>query len=84
MITLGLDPSLTGYGWCIHDSDASNKSRRIASGRESTKTNMVPVSRFIQFRKMVSSLIHKYNPSHVGIESPAYDGPFQVIHHGLM
>ena len=84
MISLGLDPSLTNYGWCVLNDMAKGRSRRIASGSHSTTPDMIPVVRFMQFRSMVDDLISKYDPDVIGIESPAYDGPFQVIHHGLL
>lgn len=84
MISLGLDPSLRAYGWCVHNSEENGKNRRVDSGSHSTTSDMVPVVRFMQFREMVGDLIQKYHPQVVGIESPAYDGPFQVIHHGLL
>lgn len=85
MRTLGSDPSLTGYGWAIHDSDATGLKRRIASGHENTLPSTVPVARFMHFQSLINSLIERYEPDAVGIESPAYSaGPFQSIHFGLM
>ena len=86
MITLGLDPSLRGYGWAVHDSSAKGKNRRIASGHEGTLSSIVPVARFMHFQALVTSLLNKFpDINAVGIESPAYDaGPFQSIHFGLM
>lgn len=85
MRTLGSDPSLTGYGWAIHDSDATGLKRRVASGHENTLPSTVPVARFMHFQSLISSLIDKYKPDVFGIESPAYGaGPFQSIHFGLM
>ena len=85
MRALGLDPSLSAYGWAIHDSSVSGKERRIVSGHEQTLPSTVPVARFMHFRTMVRNLLMEYDPDVVGIESPAYDaGPFQTIHYGLM
>jgi Holliday junction resolvasome RuvABC endonuclease subunit len=85
MRSLGLDPSLRSYGWAIHDDTKTGSARRVASGHEGTLSTTVPVVRFMHFRALVASLIMKYQPEIVGIESPAYQaGPFQRIHFGLM
>lgn len=85
MLVLGLDPSLSAYGWAIHDPDASGMGRRVASGHEGTIPSTVPVVRFTHFRTMVAGLLDRFGPDLVGIESPAYQaGPFQRIHFGLM
>lgn len=85
MRTLGLDPSLTAYGWAVHDNCADGLLRRVASGHEETLPSTVPVARFLHFQALVSDLVKKYKPESCGIESPAYSaGPFQTIHFGLM
>jgi len=86
MITLGLDPSLRSYGWAVHDSSATGRSRRIESGHEGTLSDVVPVARFLHFQALVENLLRRFPMIEaVGIESPAYDaGPFQSIHFGLM
>lgn len=86
MISLGLDPSLTSYGWALHNSEETGKKRLISSGHDGTPSTTVPVVRFIQFRNLVKKIISKEpNVEIIGIESPAYSGgPFQSIHFGLM
>jgi Holliday junction resolvasome RuvABC endonuclease subunit len=85
MRTLGLDPSLRSYGWAIHDDTKKGSERRVASGHEETISTTVPVVRFMHFRALVASLITRFGPEIVGIESPAYQaGPFQRIHFSLM
>jgi hypothetical protein len=85
MISLGLDPSLTGFGWAVHSSDAEGLKRRVASGHEATFPTTVPVARFMFYRSLVKRLISTFDPGIIGIESPAYDaGPFTPIHHSLM
>jgi Holliday junction resolvasome RuvABC endonuclease subunit len=82
---LGLDPSLTAFGWAIHDPNAVDRRRRVASGHDGTGPKTVPVVRFMHFRETVSKLLDEHDPDVVGIESPAYQaGPFQRIHFGLM
>jgi hypothetical protein len=86
VLTLGLDPSLRSYGWAIHDSSATGRARRVASGHEGTLSDVVPVARFLHFQALVEDLLRKFPEIEaVGIESPAYEaGPFQTIHFGLM
>ena len=85
MRVLGLDPSLSAYGWAIHDDEQVGTKRRVISGHEGTLPNTVPVCRFMHFRALVASLLNRYDVDLVGIESPAYQaGPFQRIHFGLM
>jgi|WetSurMetagenome_2_1015567.scaffolds.fasta_scaffold109788_2 Holliday junction resolvasome RuvABC endonuclease subunit len=86
MRSLGLDPSLTGYGWCIYDSDATLGSHRLViSGHEGTLKGTIPVTRFIHFRSMVADLLTRFRVDVVGIETPVFNsGPFMTDHFGLM
>jgi len=86
VLTLGLDPSLRRYGWAVHDSSATGRARRVASGHEGTLSDLVPVARFLHFQSLVDDLLARFpRVEAVGIESPAYEaGPFQTIHFGLM
>jgi Holliday junction resolvasome RuvABC endonuclease subunit len=86
MRTLGLDPSLRSYGWCVYDSEALEpRARLVASGHEGTLSDVVPVARFMHFRAVVADLLRRYSVDGVGIESPAYGGgPFSETHFGLM
>ena len=86
MRSLGLDPSLRSYGWCVYDSGATRpRDRRVASGHEGTLSDVVPVARFMHFRSMVEDLLRRYSVDVVGLESPAYGGgPFSETHFGLM
>lgn len=86
MLTLGLDPSFRSYGWAVHDSSATGRSRRVASGHEGTLSDVVPVARFLHFQALVEDLLRRFpGVKAVGMESPAYEaGPFQTIHFGLM
>lgn len=84
MISLGIDPSLRAFGWCIY-TNSDDVHVIIDSGHEESFKSDVPVARYTQFRALVESLIAKYDPDCIGIESPAYDaGPFQSIHFALM
>jgi Holliday junction resolvasome RuvABC endonuclease subunit len=84
--TLGLDPSFSAFGWCVYDSAAVLKPRRlVASGHEGTISDLVPIARFMHARSIVESLLRRFDVDAVGIESPAFDGgPFVTAHFGLM
>jgi Holliday junction resolvasome RuvABC endonuclease subunit len=86
MISLGLDPSLRSYGWCIYDGNKDGVMKRVESGHEGTLRSQVPIARFIHFRSLVRDIISRFPGIKViGIESPAIQaGPFQSIHYGLM
>ncbi len=85
MKVMGLDPSLTAYGWCVYDSSAVGLSRRVKSGHEETLPTQVSVTRYMHFRELVTTLIKQYNPDKVAIESAVLDGsPFSPIHYGLV
>jgi Holliday junction resolvasome RuvABC endonuclease subunit len=86
MRALGLDPSLTSFGWCVYDSSARSGPRKlVASGHEGTLNDLVPVARFMHARSMVDSLLRRFRVDVVGIESPAFDGgPFSTSHFALM
>ncbi len=73
MITLGLDPSITGFGWCVHDSEADGPARVIARGRLTTTADQIFVSRYMELRETVASIMDAHpNIAAVGIESPVF------------
>lgn len=72
MITLGIDPSLTGFGWCVHNSRALGKERIVASGVVSTPAKEVFVARYVFLRSVLVSLLEQYPIEGVGVESPPY------------
>jgi hypothetical protein len=72
MITLGIDPSLTGFGWCVHDSDALGEKRILDSGVISTPSSEVFVSRYIRIKAALIYLVSQYPIAGIGVESPPY------------
>jgi Holliday junction resolvasome RuvABC endonuclease subunit len=73
MISLGLDPSLTGFGWCVHDSEAEGPARVIARGRFATSPRDIFVQRYIDLRGHVDRLLLEYpQVEAVGVESPPF------------
>src|SRR5215467_3711294 len=77
MITLGLDPSLRGFGWCIHDSSASGSGRVVDKGRWKTTAKDVWVARYVTLRGEISSMLDRYPVIEaVGVESPPFGEQF--------
>jgi Holliday junction resolvasome RuvABC endonuclease subunit len=73
MLSLGLDPSLTGFGWCIHDANASGKKRVVDKGRFASPASDVFVSRYIGLRECVENLLDDWPEIQiVGVESPPF------------
>lgn len=73
MITLGLDPSLTGFGWCIHDSEAIGSSRIFAKGKWVTTPKQLWVERYVSLRAEIETILDRYLMIEaVGVESPPF------------
>lgn len=71
MISLGLDPSLTGFGWCVHNSRVVGPGRVLAKGRLSTNTKQVFVCRYMFMRQSIINLLVAFpEVKAVGVESP--------------
>ncbi len=73
MISLGLDPSLTGFGWCLHDSSAEGPARVVAKGIFATSPRTVFVQRYIDLRESVGKILDTHpDIVAVGVESPPF------------
>lgn len=73
MITLGLDPSLTGFGWAIHNSSVVGPARVLAKGVISTTPKQLFVQRYRYLREALRTLLRAYPEiQNVGAESPPY------------
>jgi Holliday junction resolvasome RuvABC endonuclease subunit len=73
MITLGLDPSLSGFGWCVHDSSKLGAERIVQSGLFTTSPKTVWVHRYTNLRENVAKVIDRYLIIEaVGVESSLF------------
>jgi len=73
LITLGLDPSLTGFGWCVHRSDVTGPARVVAKGAFATPSKRVFVWRYMFMRMALSKVLaHFPEVEAVGVESPPF------------
>lgn len=74
MIILGFDPSLTDFGWAVHDTEATGEDKCLARGRFRTSSKQLLVDRFCYMRQSVIDCIYEHGPDKIGLESPAYGG----------
>lgn len=85
MIVLGLDPSLTNYGWAVHDTEAAvgDPGRCLLRGRFQTPASMTFVDRYTDLRERLRALVAEQKPDRVGIEFPVFDNLFSEGMYGL-
>lgn len=83
MIVLGLDPSLTNYGWAVHDTRAQGSARCIRRGRFQTPASMLFVDRYREMRENVYNLTQTVQPNRVGIEFPVFNDLWSEGMYGL-
>ena len=73
MIVLGIDPSLTGLGWCIHNGSVAGRGRVIAKGVFSTPNTRVFYWRYMYLREAIRKVLESYPAIEaVGVESPPF------------
>jgi hypothetical protein len=81
MVVLGIDPSLTNYGWALHDPEATP--RCIERGRFQTSAKTLFIDRYIELRESLTQLILRTNPDKIGIEFPIFNDIFSEGMYGL-
>lgn len=73
MITLGIDPSLTGFGWCVHNGSVAGTGRVIAKGTLKTPATSIFYWRYMFLREGVLRVLDEYPETQaVGVESPPF------------
>lgn len=72
MLSLGIDPSMTGFGWCVHDSDQEGPRRVVDRGVLRSPSDSVFVYRYIGLRENVRALLNDFDVRIVGVESVAF------------
>lgn len=84
MISLGIDPSLTGLGWCVINTGVTGSARVLGRGVFSTRSDQLFVWRNIYLRESVSRVLDLYPEIQtVGVESPVYGEQFSEGAYGL-
>ena len=77
MISLGLDPSMTGYGWCVHDSTKVGPARVVAKGLFKTGAKEIFVQRYKDLRAGVTRILDTYPQIEcVGVESVTFGNTY--------
>jgi len=72
--TLGLDPSLTNFGWAIYDSLSPTLPQ--PRGRLQTASTDREVDRYVALRQGLMRLIQDHKPDNVGLESPIFGSEY--------
>lgn len=84
MIVLGIDPSLSGLGWCVHDSSVVGPDRVIAKGRVKTTTGQIIYLRHLYLKEAVSQIIEGFPEiDALGVESPIFGESYSEGAYGL-
>jgi len=77
---LGLDPSLTNFGWAFYDTDTGTVGEK---GLFKTGPRDLFVSRYITLREKLRELIRTHQPDRIGIESPVFGAMYSEGMYGL-
>ena len=80
MTTLGLDPSLTNFGWCLIADDGFTVSER---GRFQTNAKQIFIERYVYLREELRNLVKTHKPDYIGIESPIFNDLYSEGMYGL-
>lgn len=83
MRVLGLDPSLTNFGWAIHDSEAEGQDRCPLRGRFQTSSRQLFIDRYTDMRSHVRDLVSQVQVSLVGCEYPIFNDLWSEGMYGL-
>lgn len=83
MIVLGLDPSLTNFGWALHDTDAVGRLRCIDRGRFHTSSRTLYIDRYCDLRANVTKLVTDLGVKRLGLEFPIFNDIFSEGMYGL-
>lgn len=79
----GFDPSLTQFGWAIHDSDAIGRDRCPDRGRFQTSARDLFVDRYVEMRANVRELIQSTGLTRWGVEYPVFNDLWSEGMYGL-
>lgn len=83
MRVLGCDPSLTNFGWAVHDSSVLGGPRCVERGRFQTSTKTLFVDRYVQMRSSVKTLVARLGVQRVGVEYPIFNELWSEGMYGL-
>lgn len=80
MIVLGLDPSLTGYGWCLIDTEKKGVAQVLDYGVFKTTAKTYMPRRYRNIADSLDAVIQNcgYEIDWVGIEHPPYNASYSL------
>jgi len=78
---LGLDPSLTDFGWAIHDTESP--SRCVARGRFQTSARDLFIDRYCDMRESLRALVQEHGIVRAGVEYPVFKDLYSEGMYGL-
>jgi Holliday junction resolvasome RuvABC endonuclease subunit len=80
MFVLGLDPSITGFGWCVYETHGADDREVLAQGVIGTSPKNGPMPwRYRYLREAFRDLLAKYpQVDIVGIEHPPYKASYSL------
>lgn len=78
MIALGLDPSLTGYGWCVIDTEKKGRAQVLAYGVLKSPASVFFAKRYADLREGLRAAIAGagYAIDFVGVEHPPFNASY--------
>ena len=83
MRVIGFDPSLTNFGWAVHDTEAEGRDRCPDRGRFQTSSKTLFVDRYIEMRTSVFDLVQRLGITRVGCEYPIFNELWSEGMYGL-
>ena len=83
MQVLGFDPSLTSFGWAVHDTAATGVDRCPARGRLKTLAKTLFIDRYVEMRENVLSLLERFPGLQLGCESSIFGEMYSEGMYGL-
>lgn len=83
MKILGFDPSLTNFGWALHDTSAEGSARCIARGKFQTSSKTLFVARYMDLRDRVRECIQLHQPDAIASESSVFGEMYSEGMYGL-
>lgn len=89
MRVLGFDPSLTNFGWAIHDTSVLDglSARCVDRGRFQTSAKTLFVDRYCEMRESVQQLVERlgvqYGMTRLGLEYPVFKDLYSEGMYGL-
>lgn len=83
MKVLGFDPSLTNFGWALHDTEREGLDRCPERGRFQTSSKQLFIDRYMELRDHVVALLRRQGVTKVGCEYPIFNDLYSEGMYGL-